>query len=92
MWLFVSLLHGTVGSLTVPNDRNVLYERIRDTLISHKRSDIYMSSAPISALHLTLESLWGAEDLGSCGESVEKKEMQPSSKSVEVSDLQNTVF
>ena len=44
---FVALLHDTVASLSLLSDRNVLYIRIRDTLISHKRSDIYISSAPL---------------------------------------------
>ena len=52
-------LHDTVASLSVLNDRNVLYTYIRDTLIttSHKRADTYIWSAPMSALHLTSKSL-----------------------------------
>ena len=49
----------TEASLRAPNDRNVLYERIRDTLISHKRYDTYIWSAPLEALDLTSESLGG---------------------------------
>ena len=47
----------TEESLAARNDRNVLYERIRDTLISHKRSETYIWSAPLEALDLTSESL-----------------------------------
>ena len=55
--LFVSLCFYTEASLRARNDRNVLYERIRDTLISHKRYDTYIWSAPLEALDLTSESL-----------------------------------
>ena len=47
----------TEASLRARNDRNVLYERIGDTLISHKRYDTYIWSAPLEALDLTSESL-----------------------------------
>ena len=36
------IVHDTVASLSVLNDINVLYTCIRDTLISHTRSDIYI--------------------------------------------------
>ena len=50
-------VHGTIASRSVPNDRNVMYTCVRNSLISHTRSDKYIWSEPLEALHLILESL-----------------------------------
>ena len=45
-------VHGTIASQSVPNDRNVMYTCVRNSLISHTRSDTYIWSAPLEALDL----------------------------------------